>query len=295
MSAASAEPLSTSAAPPNKQAQRLANGAVSHLLLAGIAVFFALPFVWLLVTSLKLPQQIFTNPPIWIPDPVQWSNYTQALNSPAFPYLRLFANTVLYVGVSTVGLALTSAFVAYAFARLRFYGRDLLFSITLATMMVPGVVTLIPTYVLFRNLGWVGTYAPLIVPHLLGNAFSIFLIRQFMLTIPWELSDSARVDGANEFAIFFRIILPLIKPALLVVGLFHFTYTWNDFLGPLIYLDDPAEYPLVLGLYSFQTRFAIEWHLTMAASMAVVLPLIVLFFFAQRYFIEGITLTGLKG
>jgi multiple sugar transport system permease protein len=162
-------------------------------------------------------------------------------------------------------------------------------------MMVPGVVTLIPTYVLFRNLGWVGSYAPLIVPHLLGNAFSIFLIRQFMLTIPWELSDSARVDGANEFAIFFRIILPLIKPALLVVGLFHFTYAWNDFLGPLIYLDDPSEYPLVLGLYSFQTRFAIEWHLTMAASMAVVLPLIVLFFFAQRYFIEGITLTGLKG
>jgi multiple sugar transport system permease protein len=282
-------------APLSKRTGKLANTLASHLMLMGVAVFFALPFLWLFVTSLKTPQQIFTNPPIWIPDPVQWSNYVRALTSPAFPYFRLLANTVLYVGVSTVGLALTSAFVAYGFSRMQFYGRDLLFSITLATMMVPSIVTLIPTYVLFRNLGWVGTYAPLIVPHLLGNAFSIFLIRQFMLTIPGELSDSARVDGANEFVIFFRIILPMIKPALLVVGLFHFTYAWNDFLGPLIYLDDPALYPLVLGLYSFQTRFAIEWNLTMAASMAAVLPLIILFFFAQRHFIEGISLTGLKG
>jgi multiple sugar transport system permease protein len=178
-----------------------------------------------------------------------------------------------------------------------FRGRNLLFSITLATMMLPGIVTLIPTYVLFRFFGWVGSYAPLIVPHFFGGAFNIFLLRQFMMTIPTDLTDAAHVDGAGDFTILWRIMMPLVKPALLVVGLFHFLYAWNDFQGPLIYLDKAADYPLVLGLYAFQTSrgMTVEWNLMMAAALATTFPIILLFFVAQRYFIEGIALTGLKG
>jgi multiple sugar transport system permease protein len=268
---------------------------LTYLILSAIAVLFVIPFMWLVVTSLKPLDQVFTDPPRWIPDPILWQNYVEALTSPAFPFLRLLRNTLFYAGVSTFGIVFSSAIVAYAFARLEFWGRDVLFGITLATMMLPGIVMLIPTYILFRQFGWVGTYAPLIVPHFLGNAFNIFLLRQFMLTIPWELTDAAYVDGANEFIILWKIMLPLVKPALLVVAVLHFMYAWNDFLGPLIYLDDASEYPLVMGLYAFQTRFGVQWHLMMAATLSVTFPLIVLFFVAQRYFIEGITLSGLKG
>jgi ABC-type glycerol-3-phosphate transport system permease component len=268
---------------------------VSHTVLAAVAVLFFVPFVWLVITSLKPIEQVFTNPPQWIPDPILWQNYVEALTSPAFPFLRLLRNTLFYTVSSTLGVVVSSIIVAYAFARLEFRGRDLLFSITLATMMLPGIVTLIPTYILFRVFGWVGTYAPLIVPYFLGSAYNIFLLRQFMMTIPWELTDAAKVDGASEFTIVWRVVTPLVKPALLVIGVFHFMWTWNDFFGPLIYLDEITEYPLVMGLYAFQTRFGVQWNLMMAASLSTTLPLIILFFVAQRYFIEGITLTGLKG
>jgi ABC-type glycerol-3-phosphate transport system permease component len=270
-------------------------GLTSHLLLAAVALPFLIPFVWLIITSLKPLDQIFTDPLRWIPDPVLWSNYVEALTSPGFPFVRLLGNTLYYTVTTTIGVVISSGIVAYAFARLDFKGRDLLFAITLATMMLPGIVLLIPTYVLFQSFGWIGGYAPLIIPNFFGSAFNIFLLRQFMMTIPWDLTDSARVDGANEFTIMMRIIFPLVKSALMVVAVFHFMYTWNDFLGPLIYLDDAAEYPLVLGLYAFQTRFEIQWNLMMAAALSVTFPLIILFFMAQRYFIEGITLTGIKG
>ncbi|MEX1018195.1 MAG: carbohydrate ABC transporter permease [Litorilinea sp.] len=268
---------------------------VTHFLLISIAALFFLPFLWLIITSLKMESQVFTTPPTWIPNPIQWQNYPDALTSPAFPFAQLMGNTLFYVITSTIGIVISSAVVAYAFARLSFPGRDLLFAITLATMMLPGIVLLIPTYVLFQRFGWVGSYAPLIVPTFFGNAFNIFLLRQFMMTIPWDISDSAKVDGAGEFTILLRIMLPLLKPALMVVAVFHFMYAWNDFLGPLIYLDDSSRYPLVLGLYAFQQRFTVEWHLMMAAALATTAPLIVLFFVAQRYFVEGITLSGLKG
>ncbi len=161
--------------------------------------------------------------------------------------------------------------------------------------MMPEIVTLIPRYVMFRAYGMVGTYLPLILYYSFGSAYNIFLLRQFMLTIPWDLTDAAHVDGANEFVILWRVMLPLVKPALLVVAVFHFLFAWNDFLGPIIYLDDASKYPLVLGLYAFQTRFGVQWHLMMAASLATTFPLLILFFFAQRYFIEGITVTGIKG
>jgi ABC-type glycerol-3-phosphate transport system permease component len=275
--------------------RKLVTSLATHLLLTAGAALFVIPFLWLIVTSLKPLDQVFTNPPTWIPNPIMWQNYPEALTSPAFPFSLLLRNTLFYTITSTFGMVFSSAIVAYAFARLEFWGRDVLFGITLATMMLPGIVILIPTYILFQRFGWVGTYAPLIVPAFLGNAFNIFLLRQFMLSIPWDLSDAARVDGANELVILFRIIMPLVKPALLVVAIFHFMYAWNDFLGPLIYLDDASEYPLVLGLYAFQTRFGIQWHLMMAAALSVTFPLIALFFVAQRYFIEGITLSGLKG
>lgn len=268
---------------------------LNHLLLIAVAMLFLLPFLWLVITSLKPLDQVFTDPIRWFPDPVRWQNYPEALTSPAFPFRQLLQNTLFYAVLSTIGITFSSAVVAYGFARLDFWGRNVLFGITLATMMIPTIVTLIPRYILFRYYGWVGTYAPLIVPHFLGNAFNIFLLRQFMRTIPWDLTDAGRVDGANEFTILLRIILPLVKPALLVVAVFHFLYAWNDFLEPLIYLDESSEYPLVLGLYAFQTRFGIQWHLLMAASLTVTFPLILLFFVAQRYFIEGITLSGLKG
>jgi multiple sugar transport system permease protein len=268
---------------------------LSHALLIATAALFVIPFLWLVVTSLKPLDQVFTDPPRWIPEPILWGNYVEALTSPAFPFLRLLRNTLFYAVFSTLGVVISSIVVAYAFARLSFRGRDVLFSITLSTMMLPGVVTLIPTYILFRRFGWVGTYAPLIVPYFFGTAFNIFLLRQFMMTIPWDLTDAAHVDGASHFMILWRILVPLVKPALLVIAVFHFMWSWNDFMNPLIYLDDIKEYPLVMGLYAFQTRFGIQWHLLMAASLAVTFPLIVLFFVAQRYFIEGITLSGLKG
>ncbi len=278
-----------------RRARKVFSTALVYLVLTAVATLFVIPFLWLLITSLKPSSQVFTAPPQWIPEPIMWGNYVEALATPAFPFFGMLRNTLFYAGVSTIGVVLSSVVVAYAFARMDFWGRDLLFSITLSTMMLPGIVTLIPTYVLFNRLGWVGSYAPLIIPYFFGSAFNIFLLRQFMLTIPVDLTDAARVDGASDFTILWRIMLPLVRPALLVVAVFHFLATWNDFLGPLIYLDSASEYPLVMGLYVFHSRNRIEWNLLMAAALAVTTPLIVLFFVAQRYFIEGIALTGLKG
>jgi ABC-type glycerol-3-phosphate transport system permease component len=278
-----------------KRISKISSKTFSYLILTLVAVIFVVPFLWLIITSVKEASQVFTDPPVWIPNPIVWNNYVEALTTPAFPFLHLLGNTIFYSVVSTIGVIISSAIVAYAFARMQFRGRDALFAITLATLMVPGVVTLIPTYILFRWLGWTGSYAPLIVPAFFGSAFNIFLLRQFMMTIPWDLTDAATVDGAGDFVILWQIIIPLVKPALLVIAIFNIMYTWNDFMGPLIYLTDSKQYPLVMGLYAFQTRFGIKWHLLMAASLATTLPLIILFFIAQRYFIEGITLTGLKG
>jgi multiple sugar transport system permease protein len=268
---------------------------ISHTILIIFAAMFIIPFVWLVITSLKPLDQVFTDPLIWIPKPIVWHNYVEALTTPAFPFLMLLRNTLFYVIMTTIGTVISSTIVAYGFARLQFTGRDTLFAITLSTMMLPGIVTLIPTYVLFKTLSWVGSYLPLIVPTFFGAAFNIFLLRQFMMTVPWDLTDAAVVDGAGDFTILWRIMVPLIKPALLVIAVFNIMYIWNDFFGPLIYLSDQSQYPLVMGLYAFKTRFAIKYNLMMAATLATCFPLIALFFVAQRYFIEGITLTGLKG
>lgn len=278
-----------------KAIRHLIQAALSHFVLLIVAVLFFVPFLWLVITSLKPETQVFTDPLIWIPKPIMWSNYPDALTTPAFNFLPLLRNTLWYVTTTTIGTVVSSTMVAYGLARLRFPGRNVLFVITLATMMLPGIVTLIPTYVLFKWLGWVGSYAPLIVPAFFGSAFNIFLLRQFMMTIPWDLTDAALVDGANDFTILWKIVVPLITPALLVIAVFNIMWTWNDFFGPLIYLSKSEQYPLVMGLYAFRTQHSTQWTLMMAATLATCFPLIALFFIAQRYFIEGITLTGLKG
>lgn len=266
-----------------------------YILLVTISLLFLIPIWWLFISSLKRIDEILTIPPIWWPSTPQWQNYVDALTSPAFPFWRLMFNTLFYCVLATIGTVLSSSIVAYAFARMRFAGRDLLFGITLATLLLPSVVTLIPTYVLFQRMGMVGTYAPLILPYFFGSAFNIFLLRQFMLTIPQELSDAAHVDGAGDLRILWQIMVPLVKPAIIVVAIFNFISAWNDFLGPLLYLDDASKYPFAIGLYAFRTRFALQWNLLTAASLAITVPLIFVFFLLQRYFIEGVTMTGVKG
>jgi multiple sugar transport system permease protein len=195
----------------------------------------------------------------------------------------------------TIGTVISCAAVGYGFARLKFPGRDFLFAITLATLMVPPIVTYIPTYILFAKLELTGSYAPLIIPKFLGDAFFIFMIRQFFMGVPWELSDAARIDGAGEFRIFWEIMLPLVRPALIVVAVFSILYTWHDFFGPLIYLQDRDQYPLTLGLFAFQSQRTLEWPLIMAGATLTTLPMVIVFMFTQRYFIRGIATTGLKG
>ena len=254
-----------------------------------------IPFYWLVMTSLKTPPEIFAKPIVLWPKDPMWSNYPTAMTFPGFPFLRFLRNSIFYAGTVTIGSVISCAAVGYGFGRMRFPGREALFMVTLATMMIPSIITFIPTYVLFKYLGLLGTYAPLIAPAFFGSAFFIFMLRQFFMALPWEFSESAKVDGAGELRIFFQIVLPLVRPALMVVAVFTFLWTWNDFFGPLIYLSDSNLFPLSLGLNAFRTRYIQRWDLIMAASAITTLPIVVLFFFTQRYFLEGITLTGLKG
>lgn len=266
-----------------------------HALLILCSAVFLVPFYLMLSSALKTNEQVFSIPPTWFPWPLRWENFITAINYPGFPYLRLLGNTVFYAGMVTIGTVLSCAAVGYGFARLRFPGREVLFAITLGTMMVPAIVTFIPTYVLFANVGLTGTYAPLIIPKFLGDAFFIFMLRQFFRGVPTDLSDAARMDGAGEFRIFWEIMLPLVRPALVVVAVFSLLYTWQDFFGPLIYLQDQLLYPLSLGLYAFQSQRTTEWPLIMAGATLTVLPLVIVFLFTQRYFIRGVSMTGLKG
>lgn len=271
-------------------------GVVSrHALLIAVSIIFLFPFYWMVTAAVKDKDQLFAVPPQWIPNPVHWDNFLTAINYPGFPYFRLLGNSVFYSGMVTIGTVISCAAVGYGFARLKFPGRDLLFAITLATLMVPPIVTYIPTYILFAKLELTGSYAPLIIPKFLGDAFFIFMIRQFFLGVPWELSDAARIDGAGEFRIFWEIMLPLVRPALVVVAVFSLLYTWHDFFGPLIYLQDREQYPLTLGLFAFQGQRTLEWPLIMAGATLTTLPMVIVFMFTQRYFIRGIATTGLKG
>lgn len=275
--------------------RKLTGAAIKHAVLLLVAAMFLLPFYWLLISAFKDNAQIFARPIKWWPSPIEWGNFRRTLDYPNFPYLRLLWNSTYYAGLVTIGTVLSSSAVGYGFARLRFPGRDLLFATTLGTLMVPAIVTFIPTYVLFSKAGLTGSYAPLILPAFFGNPFFIFMMRQFFLGVPQELADAAHLDGAGEFRIFFEIMLPLVRPALIVVTVFSLLYTWQDFFGPLIYLQDRDKFPLSLGLYAFRAQRANEWALGMMGSLLTTLPLIIVFLFTQRYFLRGVAMTGIKG
>ncbi|MGQ9630014.1 MAG: carbohydrate ABC transporter permease [bacterium] len=268
-------------------------GIAKHLALSFIGAFFLLPLFWMVTTSLKLDRQILAFPPVWIPRPFVWSNYVKILG--LFPFFHYAKNTLTICILAVIGVLVSNTLIAYGFARLRWWGRDVLFVLVLSTMMLPYQVTMIPLYVFFRKLNWINTYLPLIVPAYFGHPFFTFLLRQFFLGIPAELSDSAYLDGASEMGVLVRIILPLAKPALAVVTLFQFIWSWNDFLGPLIYLSDKVKFTLSLGLANLQVAYGLtQFSTMMAAATYTVAPIIILFFFTQRTFIQGITFTGMK-
>ncbi len=264
----------------------------NHTVLIALGAVFLLPVVFIVLTSLMTNDQVLT--PNVVPNPVRWSNYSEVFRQ--IPLLRYTWNSLQVAVLSTVGVLLSCIPVAYALSRMRWRGRQAAFLAVLSTMMLPFQVTVIPLYILFVRFGWVGSFKPLVLPLFFGDAFTIFLLRQFFMTIPQELTDAARVDGAGEFQIMTRVVVPLAKPAIAAVALFQFLYSWNDFFAPLLYLGENRKlWTLAIGLSEFRGQFHVEWNLTMAASVMFILPVVVLFFLAQRVFIQGVTLTGVKG
>ncbi|HUU90633.1 MAG TPA: carbohydrate ABC transporter permease [Phycisphaerae bacterium] len=274
------------------QARRRMGNLMVHIVLLGLLVVFLGPFFWLVSTSLKTDEMMFKLPPQWIPDPVTLQHYRKALLE--FPALKYMGNTLIIVVCNTIGTLVSCSMAAYAFSRLKWPDRWLIFALLLATMMIPFQVTMIPQFIMFTKLHWVDTFLPLIVPWFFGNAFFIFLLRQFFMTIPEELLEAARLDGASEWRVFWQIVLPLSKPALLTVMIFSALRAWNDFMGPLIYLTSEKNRTIALGLAHLRGVQVTEWGLMMAAALLMVLPALLLFFVAQRFFIEGIALTGTK-
>lgn len=268
--------------------------AIVYIILVLISLFCLLPLVWMIRSSLMKIDQIFVIPPIWIPNPIKWSNYKDAVNFA--PFAKYFANTIYIVVFVLIGTLVSSSLCAFGFTRIQWKGRNIIFAFILSSMMLPYAVTIIPTFVGWKMLHGYNTYKPLIVPAFFGGgAFNIFLLRQFFMSIPTELDEAAVMDGAGYFTIYSKIILPLSKSAMIVVGLFTFLGTWNDFLGPLIYLNEDKKFTLALGLQLFQSQYISQWHLLMAASTIVITPAIIVFLLGQKYFVEGIALTGIKG
>jgi multiple sugar transport system permease protein len=272
--------------------RKVARYAVLEALLVIIAILFFGPFLWLISTSLEPEKQVFTASITWIPSPIEWSNYAHGLAE--FPFWDYFKNTIIICVAVVIGATVSSSFVAYGFSRVSWPGRETLFVVVLATLILPYQVTLIPLYLLFKHFGWLNTYLPLIVPAYFGNAFFIFLFRQFYMGLPMELSDAARIDGCNDLAIYVRIILPLSKPVLATAAIFSFIATWSDFLGPLIYLTDASKYTLSIGVQQVIGQEP-HWTWLMAIGVVMTLPILILFFFVQRTFIQGISFSGIKG
>jgi multiple sugar transport system permease protein len=275
--------------------------ATVHIVLIVLSLIFVSPLLWRVTTAIKPIEETMTATPTLLPSKFLWDNFPKAVTYGSkelgyIPFLLYARNTLMVTLLCVAGSVCSNAVVAYAFARLRWPGRDFFFAVTLATMMVPFPVLMVPTFGLFKWLGWVGSFRPLWVPAFFGSAFSIFLLRQFFRTIPMELSEAAKIDGCSEVRIFTDVLLPLAKPALAVVALFTFMGTWNDFMGPMIYLSDQETFTLSLGLQAYQSQHGgTQWNLLMAAATVVILPVIVVFFFAQKMFIQGIATSGLKG
>lgn len=268
--------------------------AVTVYVLLGIgSLAFLFPLIWMLSTALKPDAQLFAYPPEWIPRPPMWGNFKAAIEY--FPFWAYFRNSTIVTVLSVFGQVFSAAIVAYGFAKLRWPGREVVFFLVLATLMIPSQVTMIPQFVIFTRIGWVDTLLPLIVPSFFGGgAFNVFLFRQYYRTIPREYNDAARIDGASHWRIFWQIILPQSKPVIATASIFAFLWTWNDFMGPVIYLHSPENFTLPIGLRAFQQQTGTEWDLLMAASLIVMIPVILLFFFLQRYFVQGMAMSGLN-
>jgi multiple sugar transport system permease protein len=275
--------------------RRLLMFAANHTVALVLAVFFLTPFAFIVATALMTRQQALSAS-LW-PHPFAWSNFTEV--SSLFPVVRYTLNTLIYAGLSTIGVVVSSVPVAYALSRIEWRGRQGVFVLILATMMLPAQVTSVPLYIIFVKLHWIGSLKPLIIPSFFGDAFSIFLLRQFFATIPAELSDAARVEGAGDFRILRHVIVPLAKPAIAAIALFQFLYAWNDFFDPLIYTGNSSQTTFAVALSELssatQVHYGVLWNVQMAASLLFLLPVMVIFLLAQRVFIEGVTLTGVKG
>ncbi len=274
------------------RASRLLGRVVSHVILLAGAAVFSIPFIWMLSTSLKTDRQIFAWPPVWIPNPMVWGNYPAVFDYA--PMHKYFLNTMVIATAQVFGAVVTCSLAAYAFSRLRAPGRDAIFTVMISQMMIPGIVTLVPLYILFARLKWIDTFLPLTVPAVLGSPFYIFMLRQFFLTLPMELEEAALIDGASRLRVWWTIILPLSKPAIATVAIFSFMFAWNDFTGPLIFLNSRDRFTLSLGLQAFMFERRTLWSLLMAASTLMITPIMAVFFVAQKYFIQGIALTGMK-
>ncbi len=274
--------------------RRVIGEGVAQIILFTVGLAMMGPFIWLISGSVKDKAEVFTWPPTLIPTAFHWENYYQAMTM--LPFHLYFRNTIIVTVMGVLGCIVTSSMVGFGFARLRFPGRDFLFVLLLSTMMLPWIVTMIPRFIMFKAIGWVDTLYPLFVPEWFGGSpFFIFLVRQFFMTIPYELDEAARVDGASNWRIWWRILLPLSGPVVATVAIFSFINNWNDFMGPLIYLNSMEKRTVALGLANFKGLYSSEWNLMMAASTVTVVPILLLFFFAQRYFMKGIVMTGMGG
>ena len=276
--------------------QRSGKAIIKFVIVAVVALgaaFFIIPFAWMVSTAGKEGSLIWKVPPVWIPPHYEWRNYIEGWR--ILPFDTFYFNTIKVTILTVGGVLFSSSLAAFAFARLRFPGREILFIIVLSTMMLPSHVTMIPRYMFYAKLGWVDTHKPLWVQWWFGDAFSIFLLRQFFMTVPLELDDAARIDGCSRFGAFLRILLPLSRPALGVVTIFETTWSWNNFMGPVIYLDSLKHFTVALGLRQFQQRTGTEIQYMMAQTVIFLIPVLVLFFVAQKRFIQGIVVTGVKG
>ena len=272
--------------------KNLISKAVLYVVLILGAVIFVFPVFWMLITALKTRAEVITYPIQWLPKVPRWENFVEAVKS--FPIVRLTGNTLFLAAVNVIGTLLSCTMVAYAFSRLQWPGRDTWFMVLLATMMMPGVCTMIPQFIMYKNFGWIDTYLPLTIPSFTASAGNVFLIRQFFRTIPNDLSEGARIDGAGHLRIYSQIVMPLCRPVVIMIGINTFMWTWNDFQGPLLYLNDANLYTITYGLRTFQSKNSTDWSLLMAAALLISVPTIALFLSCQKYFIEGIVMSGLK-
>ncbi len=265
-----------------------------HALMLAISAVFLLPFYWMTISAFKTNAEIFSNPVTWLPDPIRWENMTSLLTREDFPFVQQFVNSVFYAGTVAVLVCLSCSLAAYSFGCLRWRGRNLVFGLTVCALLMPTIVTFLPIYLAWSKIGLTGTYWPLITPFLFGDAFFIFMLRQFFMGVPRELLDAARLDGASEFRIWWQIVMPQVRTPLIIVGLFATVYTWNEFFLPLIYLQDRQAFPLSLGLFTFQSQRAVEWSVSMMGALLTALPMVALFLFTQRLFQRGLSSIGLK-